>query len=412
MKFNKKSKIIGTFALGAVILAASGFADIALGSGYHNLKSSIKTTTAKLTEEVDNFNVDIIGTFKVDGEIVAESTGNTKFDLKNQAQVTTGTELNRGETRESYWYNDNKQVIYKNSEDGSYEVTEKQKSNSDRKIIENPFKDEQVKDAEKIMDALVGSLEDVIQVEESDNKIMYVGNIGDTEIPPLVNAVTSFMLKYSIFDDYTVERLEVPSPKSNIYVKEASGKAIENEDGILESGIFTASMSGEDSKGIEHTYTIEFSIDIKDINNTVVKAPNLDGQEVTYSKEGFEFDQKYIGKYKNDIVEVENNSFIKLGERVIEITSIEDGNIKGRYYEVYNEGHEPEETRSFKFSSDYDESNYETKINYVDNNGQNKQGVIYQANLQDIHLALDVTFNDDGGYSYEGVGTNFIRIFE
>src|SRR5690606_37388565 len=130
----------------------------------------------------------------------------------------------------------------------------------------------------------------------------------------VLNAISSFAFKYGILDEWNADRLDVPYPKSNIYVIEASGKAIENEDGIIESGIFTASMSAQDSKGTEHIYSLEFSIDIKDINNTVVKAPNLDGQKVTYSKEGYEFDNKYIGKYKNDIVKKEDNSFVKVGE--------------------------------------------------------------------------------------------------
>ena len=33
------------------------------------------------------------------------------------------------------------------------------------------------------------------------------------------------------------KNLDVPHPKSNIYLMEAAGKAIENEDGIIESGI-------------------------------------------------------------------------------------------------------------------------------------------------------------------------------
>lgn len=417
MKLNKKSTILGVFVLGAIILATSAFADIALGSGYYNLKNSLKTTTAKLTNDVDNFNVDVITTVKVDGKTFAETTDNIKYDVKGQAREGSGTRLNKGKVTESYSYNDKNQTIYKNFEDGSYNVIERQKlKKNDRKIIENPFEEEQIIDAEKIIDAFVGSLEDVIQIEESDGKKMYIGNIGDSEIPPLVNAISSFVLKYSILNEYTVERLDVPSPKSNIYVKDASGKAIENEEGILESGIFIASMSAEDSNGIEHIYTLEFSIDIKDINNTVVSAPNLDGQQVTYSKEGYEFDEKFIGKYKNDIVEVENNSFVKVGERIVDITSVEDGNIRGRYYEVYNEGYEPNTVRSFKFSSSYNESRYNTILNYIENS-QQKNGIIHRSNLHDIYVAFNVTINEEnGGYSHtnydENFNGNFIRVFE
>jgi len=416
MKFNRKSVIISIFVLGVLIFATSAFADIMLGSGYNSLKNSVKATAEKLTHEADNFSVDYMVSIKVDGKTVDESTENGKYDLINQAQESNSTYFEKGQRKERYSYNDPNKRIYKNFEDGSYNVVEKRKYSNERPFIENPFEEEQAKDAEKIMDAFVGSLKDVIQIEESGGNKMYMGNIGDSEIPPLINAISSFALKYSILNEYTAERLNIPSPKSNVYVKDASGKAIENEDGILESGIFTASMSAEDSNGTEHIYTLEFTIDIKDINNTIVAAPDLDGQKVTYSKEGFEFDEKYIGKYKNNIVKVEDNSFVKIGERIIEITSVEDGNVKGRYYEVYSEEYEPDIVRNFEFFSNHDDSEFYTILNYTNNNGEKKQGVMHRTNLQDLYVSFNITFDEDGsGYSAANIddfNSEFVRVFE
>ncbi|NLL81983.1 MAG: hypothetical protein GX231_06725 [Tissierellia bacterium] len=418
MKFNKKSKIFGMFVLGAVLLLTSAFADIALGSGYYNLKTSIKTTAAELTDGVDNFSVDLIATAKVDGKVFAESISNIKYDINKQAIEISGTDLQKGKTIENYSYHDENQRIYKNFEDGSYSVIERHKSRkNDHKIIENPFEEEQAIDAETIMDALVGGLENLIQIEETDNKKIYIGNISDKEIPSLVNAISSFVFKYSLLDEWTVERLNIPSPKSNIYVKEASGKAIENEEGILESSIFTASMSAKDSKGIEHIYTVEFSIDIKDINSTLVSAPNLDGKEVNYTKEGYEFDEKFIGQYKSNIVEVEGNSFVKRGERIIEITSVANGNLKGSYYEVYDDGYETNSLGSFEFSSNYDESEHYTIINYRNSKGEMKQGVMHRSNMQDLYVSFGVEIDGDGrGYrsdiSDDSFTSEFVRVFE
>ncbi len=416
MKFSKKTATICAFILGATLLTTSAFADIVLGSGYNSLKDSVKTTTAKLANEVDNFSVDVMISAKVDGMTFTEETGNMKYDILNQAKETNSTSLRNGKVSEYHEYRDSKQTIYKNFDDGSYNVVEKTRHN-DRKLFENPFEEEQVKDAEKILDALVGSLQDVIQVEESAGKKMYMGNLLETQIPSVVNAISSFVFKYSILDEWSADRLDVPYPKSNIYLVNASGKAIENEEGIIESGIFTASVSAQDSNGVEHIYSLEFSIDIKDINDTVVSAPNLDGQEVTYSKEGYEFDSRHIGKYKSDIVKEEGNSFEKVGERFVEITSVEDGNIEGRYYEVYNEGYEADIVRSFDFYSNYDESNYHTTINYTNEKGENKVGVLHRSNLQNIYIVLDVTIDsENGGYSStsygDGFDNNFIRIFE
>lgn len=418
MRFSKKTATICSFVFGAMILATSAFADIMLGSGYYSLKNAVKTTIGKVTSEVDNFSADTMISLKIDGKVFAESTSNAKFDIKNKAKESIDKNFKKGEVRENYWYSDENQRIYKKFDDGSYEVIEKRKNkNETSRIIENPFEDEQVKDAEKVLDAFVGSLQDAIQVEESAGKKMYVGNLSETQIPSVVNAVSSFLFKYSILDEWDAKRLDVPHPKSNIYLTNASGKAVENEDGIIESGIFTASISAQDSKGIEHIYALDFSMDIKDVNSTVVKAPNLNGQKVTYSKEGFEFDSKYIGKYKNDIVKEKGNSFKKIGERLVEITSVENGNIKGKYYEAYNEGYEADTVRSFDFYSNDDESINFTIIHYTDDKGEKKKGIIHRTGSQNIRVSFNVTIDEDnGGYTYsnneDGFDDTFIRIFE
>lgn len=416
MKFSKKTATIAAFILGAAILTTSAFADIMLGSGYNSLKDSAKTTTAKLAKEADSFTLDVIVSAKVDGMTFSEEIGNMKYDNLNQAKETNSTSLRNGKVLEYYEYRDSKQAIYKNSKDDSYQVIERTRQD-DSKLVKNPFEEEQIKDAEKILDALVGSLQDVVQVEESAGKKMYMGNLSETQIPSLVNAVSSFAFKYGILDEWNADRLDVPYPKSNIHLVSASGKAIENEEGVIESGIFTAGMSAEDSNGIAHIYSLDFSIDLKDINDTVVKAPNLDGKEVVYSKEGFGFDSKYVGKYKNDIVKLEKNSFEKLGERFIEITSVVDGHIEGRYYEVYKEGYEPDMVRDFKFISSDEEFHYETLLSYTDDKGEVKKGVMHADGLQNIHVMFNIeTHEDNGGYSItnydDNFNSNFIRIFE
>lgn len=417
MKLSKKTITIAVFALGAVILVTSAFADIVLGSGYNSLKQSIKTTAGKLTDEVDNFSVDVVVAFKLDGKIITESNSNMKFDVVNNTRESRDENFENGEVKEYYWYSDENRSIYKNN-DGSYDVIEKRKNkNETDKVMQNPFEEEQVKDAERIVDAFVGNLQDVIQVEESDGKKMYMGNLTETQIPPIVNAISSFVFKYNVLDQWQAKRLGIPCPKSNIYLVNAKGKAIENEEGIIESGIFTADISVQDSEGIEHIYSLEISMDIKDINNTVVNAPDLDGKKVTYTKEGFEFDNKYVGKYKNDIVIEKDNSFEKIGERFVEINSTENGNIKGKYYEVYKEGYEADTIRNFEFYSNYDEACHYSIIQYMDNNGEEQKGIVHKDSLQNINISFNVTINEDsGGYSYRndegGFNNTFIKIFE
>ncbi len=422
MRFSKKSATICAFILGVVILTGAAFADTMIGSGFNSLKNSVKETTAKLTGDVDNFAANMAITAKVDGVTFAESIIDTKFDIAGQAEETNEAYLENGKIREQYSYSDENQNIYKNSNDDIYNVYQKLKSDSNRNAIVNPFEKEQVKDLEKILDALVGSLGDVIQVEESSGKKLYTGNLSESQIPPLVNALSSFVFKYNVLDERNAKNMDVPYPKTNIYLISASGKAMENEEGIVENGIFTVRMSAQDGNGIEHIYSFEFSIDIKDINNTVVQAPNLDGQNVTYAKEDYEFDSKYIGKYKNDIVIDEGKSFEKVGERFIEITSVTNGNIKGKYYEIYNEGYEADIVRGFEFYSNYGEFTTRlTIIHYINDIGEKEEGVINQSSVQNIRVSFNADIDiikDGSGYSYsntdfeEGFNSNFVRIFE
>lgn len=405
------------FILGVLIFTITAFADIMLGSGYGSLKNSVKATAGNLAGEVDNFTVNIFMALKVDGKSLTETTDRTKFDLVSQSREFNGTYLEKGEFRQNYWYSDKNNYIYENAKDGSYNVVEKRKTNTDEKLIENYFERDKVKDAEKVLDAFVGSLENIIQMEESGGKKIYRGNISNTEVPPLINTLSSFVLKYNIMNERTAKNYKAPYPKTNIYFISAIGKAIENEEGILESGIFTASMSAEDNEGKEHIYTLEFSIDIEDINKTVVSAPDLKGKQVTYSKEGSSFDSKYIGKYTNDIVKKENNSFIKLGERFVEINSADGENIRGRYYEVYYEGYEPQVVRNFEFTTRYDETSYYTVLEYTDHEGEIKKGIIHPTGIQNISISFNVIFNEENnGYSYTSYDdyfdSTFIKIFE
>lgn len=418
MKLNKKSTILTFFILGALVLAMSAFADIKLGSGYTNLKDALKTTSSKLAGEVDNFTVDLVASLKLDGKVFEEVVSKVKFDVKNNSRETRDLNLSKGELREHYWYSDEKQSIYKNFEDGSYTVYEKRKPNvkDDKKVIDDIFEDEQMKDLEKIVDAFVGNLQDIVQVEESDGNKLYSGNLSESQIPSTINAMSSFFFKYAIMNEWNMKNWDIPYPKSNVHLVDMMGKAVENRDGIIESIIFTASISAEDENGVEHIYSLELSMNIKDINNTVVKAPDLEGKEVTYTKEGYNFDEKYIGKYKSDIVIEKNNEFIKIGERFVEITSVEDDSFKGKYYEVYKEGYEADNIRSFDFIAKYSEVGYFMEMEYINENGKTEKGVIHQLGRHNIDVNLNVEINEkNGGYSYsseEEFNTNFIRVFE
>ena len=285
MKSNKKFIALSAIVIGAAILITSAFADVIIGSGYYSLKSAVKNTAAKLTGEVDNFTFEATATIKIDDMVYLEDKNIEKFDILNEQRESSLISYYNGETRESYSYRNNEQSISKDLKTGTYHVysynTRPINMRGEQFFLDNPFEDERVQDAERIMDAFVGSLQDIVQVEEVNNKKMYIGNLSDTQVPPIINAISSYFVKYSIFNSYSyrADESKIPIPKTDIYVLGASGKAIENENGILENIIGSIRVSGTDEDGNEHVYSVEISVEIKDINSTIVTKPDLEGKK-------------------------------------------------------------------------------------------------------------------------------------
>ena len=416
LKKSKKSTAICAFILGAAILATSAFADIIIGSGYYGLKNAAKTTAKKLANEVENFTCNFSGTIKIDNTVIIETNEKNKFDIVNQVSETISTNYSYGETSDRYYYQDKELSISKNSHSDLYYVYSRARNDGIYKIFDDPFEMEQVQDAEKVLDAFVGNLQDVIQVEESDGKKMYFGNLSDTQVPPLINAITSYVVKYGLFNTGIENDSKLLLPKDNIYVLSAFGKAIENADGIFESIIGGISVSGTDKNGAGHIYNIELAMDITNINNTFLTKPDLEGKQVTYSQGQNELDERYIGKYKNDIVKEENASFVKIGERYFEIYSINGSEITGRYYEVYNDDRAVETVRDFEITPLQSGANlYEIAFSYTEN-GKEKTGILHKESMQNIYVVFDVTLSERGGYSTnnydESFDNKFVRIFD
>ena len=54
MKLGKKTTALLACSVGAVVFATAALADVAIGSGYNNLKNAAKETMARLTHDVEN----------------------------------------------------------------------------------------------------------------------------------------------------------------------------------------------------------------------------------------------------------------------------------------------------------------------------------------------------------------------
>ncbi|KGK90006.1 hypothetical protein DP73_08165 [Desulfosporosinus sp. HMP52] len=399
MKFKKKTATLVSFTVGTLLLATTALADIASKSGYEELKDSIKLTAEQTSEKYDSFTMDFSMALKDNGKTIVSNNEVGKFDRKNSASesLSTGLSLN-GDKRSSQSYSDKTTVIHTSAGDPTFYVTEYTKERKEE-IFSNPFKEEEAEDLEKIADALVGSLKDhVVVAENSDGSKALTGSLTEVQIPSLINAVASFQLKQE-FNGNGNQESSMPHLTKDVFVKEVTGSAKVNPDGVMESILGTAILSGKDEQGTVHEISIEALFKVKDINSTEVSKPNLEGKKVIknvakdYSDSEISNPEKFIGKFKNDIVIEKDGKFVKVGERTLDITKMDNINVAGRYSETFKQGFE-------NYASDFSELAFTAQIKKdqrgnADFEGTTKSGEKVRGNIYFSEYDGKVNFNID-----------------
>lgn len=381
MKFKKKTTMFVSFTLGALLVATTALADIANKSGYDQLKDALKVTAEQSNEKFDSYTMDFSMAVKDNGKTLMTENGIHKYDRNKNASENISSRLNMNGTKnDSQTYSDKTTQIRVSESDPTYYVTEYTKERKEE-AFPNPFKEDSAEDLEKIADAIVGSLKDhVVVTENSDSSKGLEGSLTEVQIPSLVNAVASYSLK----QEFNGNQDNMPHLTKDVFVKDVRGKAKVNKDGVMESILGTAVLSGKDEQGTVHDVTVEILVKLSGINSTTVTKPDLTGKKVIkntakYGDSGSEMSnpEKFMGKFKNDILIEKDNKFAKAGERLIDITQIDNKTISGQYYEVYKPGFEEYATtqRDFKFDAKKSEQKNSSGYDYTTESGT--KGNIY-----------------------------------
>lgn len=371
MRRKKRTTMIGAFVLGALLFAGTALADIMDKSGYDQLKDAVKVTAANCMENYQSFTADISMVMKDNGKVILSENSIVKYDAVNKArEETNNTEdiTNRNRNRSYYNYRDENQLITKSSDTDNYIVTT-YRDKKDGPLFDkedNPFNREEAKDLERILDALVNNLKDqVIVTENPDGSKSLSGKLSEGQIPALVNALASFQMK----QQFNGNRQGITDLASDVYVKEVKGTAKISEDGSLENILGTASVSGLDEEGNVHEISLEILFKLSNVNDTKVVKPDLTGKKViTQEERDWErayqpTPEKFVGKFKNDIIMEKDGRFVKIGERHLEITLLNDKEVQGNYREEIKEGFEkyaePDSAYTFKarFNNEKDTNN-------------------------------------------------------
>ena len=421
---NKKAMTICSFIVGAAVFSTAAFADVLVGNGYYSVKESVKKTFAAMaSDDLGSYTVSSEFSFAFDGNALESGTEVLRVDLDNSRTESISSNKHKGgDAYDRYSYNDAEKEIYRHTDDNgdvSYTVYTRSDEDGFSSPVNDIFEEKVVNDFEKVVDAGVGNLKDALQVEEENGGKVYYASLNTTQIPVFINALSTFCLKYSFFDSNTLEEYGIPALVENLNISEISGKAVENEHGILTGGIFSATLTGEDKDGISHTGTLNLSVSIEDIGRTTVELPDLTGENVEYISGGENsraIGEKYIGTYKSDIVGDRGGELVRDGENVLVITAVTDGKVSGEI-RVTNDN-DPSENLSTSFVQT-DDKRAEVfggiVIEYTEADGETALGLLEADNYYSqlgLRLEREVEFREKGGYPNRGNGIVFNKVFE
>jgi len=417
MKRRKNLTMLISFCVGAVLFVSTAFADVVSKTGYDQLKDAIKKTVASIAEEYDSFTAEMGLSVKDNDKVLISNSAITKYDFANNKMEELSTTEVGGVLKDGFFrYSDSWSTIYHNYNRETYYLYEKEVEDKDVPAFENFFEDEEFEYIERIFDALIGNLKEyVIVAENSDGTKEFSGELSDAQIPALVNAVMAYAAKKTVFDSPSGQNeFDIPYLKNDVFVKEVRGRANVNGDGIVENLFGEIVISGSEENGTKHDLKVELVLKVYNINSTEIVKPDLTGKQVEKNIEhnkGFNYVQleKYLGKWKNDIVIEENDRFVKVGERIIEITGFDDDYVYGTYNEIYKENyaHYYNESSSYSLKADISDENKDY-LEATDASGKVIDGYMY------LNMGRVEFYNPTDRYIEDGIlfNSTFFKDFD
>lgn len=420
MKPSKKAITVLSFAVGTCIFITTAFADAMIGSGYDQLKSSLKHTAGQMEKGLDNYTVEMLYSLKDNGQNLMQVTTTGKIDVTAKAtEDNTVTQYANGETMSNYSYSDRNRSVYKSGTDAQYVVYEYPDGSGRDMAFASPFNQQGAPEIEKIVDAVVGNLKDYVQAEERpDGGKSYTGSLSEAQVPAIVNAFSSFGMKQFISGEgRSVRNVKFPEIESDIFVKKVAGTAVENKNGVLESLTGDVVLSGKDKSGTQHDLALNVTMKLSHIGSTKITLPDLTGAHV--EKAGSRmggFSDKYVGTYKNNIIIEKNGQFVKIGERTLEILSVGTDKVTGRYSETVKPGYEVEYPDKYNFTFEYNpfQGKDDSAFSYTNAQGGKENGLLHPAGSGKLYLELNVEIMGQHSYrsntrsNYDG---EFVRVF-
>lgn len=381
MKLKKNTAIILSFAIGTLMFSTTAMAEVVSKTGYEQLKDSVKYTADSCTTKLPSYTMDMSFVIKDNGKVITSDTTTNKVDVKDKKMESTNTHTLGSTKNASYYYSDKNLSISTDESKKIYYVNEYEKPQESRMFL-NPFAEKEAGDVEKIADALIGNLKDSVVVKQnSDGSRELSGTLSETQIPALVNAVVSLQSK-TAFNSNSQDNY-MPKITNDIFVKDITGNMQVGSDGVIRSVLGTGTISGKDEGGIAHSVTFELLVKIYNINSTTVIKPDLTGKTVQKNVEKdynkLSNPELYVGKYKTDVIIEKDGKFLKIGERFVTITKVDDKTISGTCDSQFFKGYEDysDKYKGLNFTGTFQKDNTtNADITATDANGGTHKGFI------------------------------------
>jgi len=279
---NKKIVAIATvLVVSGGVLMGTAYASSAQLSGYDAYKLAIKNT-ANLKNETADFKISVDDA----GVNLVDVTSNVKVNSTTNAmsQATTVKSSKGSETFSTS--NQAGKSVSKSSTSEVYNVRENNNKNLNKKAeVMNP---EVAKSMEVVLDTLVGSMKNNVAVTDNADGTKKVDiNLSQTEIVPLVNAITSIALTKNVNEPMHNEKAGnldvknmIPKLASGIIVKSVNVTGNINKDNIISNEVAKIVVTGLDAQGKTHEVTINATLNLSKINGTTPDTIDLTGKQV------------------------------------------------------------------------------------------------------------------------------------
>ena len=370
-KTGKRTLSIVAIILGISLFTGAAFADLVLGSGYTQLKQSVKTTAEELVT-LPNVTGRISASIALDGQVVEAHESIVFLALDQNLQMTyersKQSDYSYSEQGLDYyslvnfatqetlrWSEVPEGMVNHSASQNVYTLYQDGYSGYDAHILsENPFDYPIAADMEKVMDALVGNLSNLVMVSSHDEGKEFTGTLGEAQIPVLVQALSSYVFK-EMSGAYLPE-MEAQdygtsyNPEAynsgllpfydNIAIETVRGNAITDSADRIRVLTFDVTIGGTDRQGMKHSLELALEMNLDDIGTTLLQWPDISTMNVEIVHRDTTMDSQImpareVGRYVGDIILDTGDAYIKIGERQLEILEANAAYVQARYQEVY-----------------------------------------------------------------------------